>query len=227
MSFDTARRIGADRLNEVLVFLNHIQTLEPSGGFTPAIEVKVMKGLFMVQLYGALEKTLSEAVQVLLREISSLKPVNVDVALPFNVVSMSTKWKSVKDAGYKDVFPRMSDFFRSIESGQFHGIEESLFADYLQNIWAKTIEDIVGALGMTNYVLSTSDRALLNELVDKRNAVAHGRESAAVIGERYQCADLRKKLNDIQFLINGFVDALDQYLKNRDFIQPTKRAHYP
>lgn len=229
MSFDSTRALAAERLNEALVYLNHIQTCEPPPPQPGSLELKIMKGLFIVHLYGALEKITTEALQLLLRKICSIQPKNSDVALPFNVISMSKKWKSVKDSGYKDIFPRMTEFFLSIESQNFHGIEETLFADRLQNIWAKTFEDILGALGMTNgeFRLTASEIALIDELVDKRNAVAHGRESAASVGEKYQCEDLRRKHAHVLVLINNFIEQLDLYFQNRSFIQPALRAHYP
>lgn len=229
MSFDSTRALATERLNEALVYLNHIQTLEPPPPEPSSLELKIMKGLFIVHLYGALEKITTEALQLLLRKICSIQPKNCDVALPFNVISMSKKWKSVKDNGYRDVFPRMTEFFLSIESQNFHGIEETLFADRLQNIWAKTLEDVLGALGISKgeFSLTASEIALVDELVDKRNAVAHGRESAASIGEKYQCKDLRTKHADVLELINNFIDQLDLYFQNRRFIQPALRAHYP
>lgn len=120
----------------------------------------------------------------------------------------------------------MSDFFLALESSDYHGIDESLFSDLMQNIWANTIDEVVGAFGISGFTLAISDRVLIDELVGNRNAIAHGRESASSVGERYRCADLRKRLSDIQILIDTFINRLEAYFEQREFVRPTMQAHY-
>jgi hypothetical protein len=227
MTFASARGIASARLSESLVYLNYISSIEPKPGQPVGQDMKVMKGLFFVLLYGALEKSTAESVQLLLTKIKSLEPRNEHVTLPFNVISMARKWKSIKDKGYKGVFSQMSDFFLALESSDYHGIDESLFSDLMQNVWANTIDEVVGAFGISGFTLAISDRVLIDELVGNRNAIAHGRESAASVGERYQCADLRKKLGDIQSLIDAFIDRLEAYFDQREFVRPAVQALYP
>lgn len=226
MTFASARKIAAERFNESLIYLNYISALEPNPGEPVGQEIKVMKGLFLVQLYGALEKSMTDTVQLLLTSIKSLQPKNADIILPFNVVSMARHWKSIKDTKYKGAFLQMQGFFSALESNSCHDIDETLFSALLMNIWAKTIDEVVGALGISGFTLSVSDRALIDELVDKRNAVAHGRESAASVGEKYRCDELRKRLNDIQTLMTTFIDRLEAYFDKREFLQPLKQASY-
>ena len=226
MTFATARSVTTERFNESLIYLNYISSIEPKPGEPVGQDIKVMKGLFFVHLYGALEKSTTHSVQTLLINIKSVQPKNEDVILPFNVISMARKWKSIKDSGYKCVFTQMKDFFEALESNNFHGIDETLFSTLLQNVWSNTIDEIMGAFGISGFTLTISNRALIDELVDKRNAVAHGRESAASVGERYRCDELRKRLNEIQALTDSFIDRLEMYFVQREFVQPTKLANY-
>lgn len=227
MTFASARGIASVRLNESLVYLNYISSIEPKPGLPVGHDIKVMKGLFFVLLYGALEKSTTESVQLLLTKIKSLEPKNEHVTLPFNVISMARKWKSIKDRGYKGVISQMSDFFMALESPNFHGIDETLFSDLMQNIWANTIDEVVGAFGISGFTLAVADRVLIDELVGNRNAIAHGRESAASVGERYRCDDLRKRLSDIQILIDVFINRLEAYFDQREFVRPTAQVLYP
>lgn len=227
MTFSSARTITAERFNESLIYLNYISALEPKPGEPVGQELKVMKGLFLVHLYGALEKSTTTSVQLLLTSIKSLQPKNADVILPFNVISMARHWKSIKDTRYKGAFLQMREFFSALESNSFHDIDETLFSSLLMNIWANTIDEVVGAFGISGFALTVSDRALINELVDKRNAVAHGRESAASVGEKYRCDELRKRLNSTQVLMTTFIDRLEVYFEQREFLQPIKQASYP
>lgn len=226
MTFAVTRRIAFERLSEVLLYLNHISSLELAVGVPVAQELKIMKGMFFVILYGALEKSTHESVQLLLLKIKGLEPKNNHVIHPFYVVSMARRWKSIKETGYKDVLTQMSGFFTAMESNDYLGMDESLFAAVLQNVWAKTIEEVVVALGVPGFSLPVGDRALIDELVRNRNAVAHGRESASEIGERYRIDDLRRKLNEIQLFIVGFIDRLEVYYEQREFLCPENRILY-
>ncbi len=227
MTLSSARGIASARLSESLIYLNYISSIEPDAGLPVPIDFKVMKGLFFVLLYGALEKSATETVQLLLTQIKSLEPKNDHVTIRFNVISMSRKWKSIKDKGYKGAFAQMTDFFSALESNDYLGIDETLFSDLMQNIWANTIDEVVGAFGMSGFTLTLAERVLLDELVNNRNAIAHGRESAASVGERYRCDELRKRHGDIQTLIDNFIDRLEIYFDTREFVQPAAQAHYP
>lgn len=225
MILQGARDASNLRFNEALVYLVSIGNIEIAG--QPASqELKVLKGLFFVLLYGAVEKSCTETVQLLLSKIKVLGPKNEHVTMPFNVVTMARKWKGIKDSGYGNAFVQMKDFFNGIDSAEVHPFDETLFSATLQNVWAKTIDEVIGALGVTGFTLQISQRALIDELVDKRNAVAHGRESASSVGEKYGCKDLNSKLNDTQALIFQFIDRLELFLNQREFIDPTNRHHY-
>lgn len=238
MIFTGVRQTTTERLNEVLIHLNHISELEPKPAtgvgaensrtlnFVVPPHVNVMKGLFFVQLYGALEKSMSDAVQVLLSKISELKPKNEHIVLHFNVVAMARKWKSIKDSGYDKAFPQMAEFFVAFNSSDYLGIDDTLFSKLLQNVWAKSLDEVSGSLGIPSF-LTKDERIIVDELVEKRNAVAHGRESAATIGQRYRVNDLRKRLQDIQALIIKIIDRLEVYFKDREFLQPASCTLYP
>lgn len=226
MTFESARKITLERFGEVLTFLSHVSSLEPAPGEPVSQDLKIMRGLFFVMLYGAMEKCVTNSTSLLLIKIKTLQPKNEHVILPFNVVSMAKKWKAVKDSGYKQAFIQMTQFFRAIEANECHGIEETIFDSVLQNIWAKTIDEILGALGISAFALSVSDRVLVDELVEKRNAIAHGRESASSVGERYRCDDLRRKLSSAQSLMNSFIDVLESYFDKREFVRPANQALY-
>lgn len=239
MTFANTRQVATERLSEVLLYLNHIGEIEPkpgpgpnAAGVPPKVtvavppHVNIMKGLFFVQLYGALEKSTSDAVQRLLSKIITLQPKNEHVVIQFNVVSMARRWKSIKDSGHAKAFSQMTDFFAAIGSSDYLGIDETLFSALLQNVWANTLDEVSGALGMASF-LSVNERALVNELVENRNAVAHGRESPSAVGQRYRASDLRKRLQEVQLLIFKMIDRFETYFDKREFLQPTQHALYP
>jgi hypothetical protein len=226
MIFESVRDVARERFGEVFIYLQMVSLQEPAGQIaTP--EVKVMRGLFFVLLYGAFEKTVNEAVQLTLTKILALNPRNCDVVHPFNVITMSKKWKAVKDSGYSKAFKQLTDFFSAIESQESYGFDETLFATFLQNIWAASIEEVLQAMGASGFIVSMAQRVVIDEVVESRNAVAHGREAASRIGERPRCADLRSRFDTLQEFTSLFIDHLEAFILTRSFIQTDARPAYP
>jgi hypothetical protein len=71
MSFDDASSESRQRFSEVLLLLNHITAAGPQG-IAPATEIdKAMRGLWLVSLYGAFERSINATVEQSIVEISS------------------------------------------------------------------------------------------------------------------------------------------------------------
>jgi hypothetical protein len=212
--------------NDVLILLNFLKQHEPPVGDPIPLELRMMRGLFFVQLYGTVEAVVLQTMSLLLGSIKALTPTTRDIDHAFYVVALSNNWKRVKDQGYKKIFSQMRNFFDSQQSVTVCEIDETLFSLYLQNISGAAIDELILAIG-ANIPLLLQDRVLLNELVDNRNKVAHGRESSAEVGGRYSITDLQSKLSQVQNFTYGFIAAIESFYDNREFIRPSARAGYP
>ena len=63
----------------------------------------------------------------------------------------------------------------------------------MDNVWAATVQKMFDVFGINRPALyDVKVRQYIDEVVDKRNAVAHGRESAAITGQSYTTRDLQK-----------------------------------
>lgn len=89
-------------------------------------------------------------------------------------------------------------------------LNEILFSRKLQNIWIETIEEIIAAFGMQILTLTPRTRATIDEIVGKRNAVAHGGESASYVGERHR-ANLKAKFQIAQDFMIEVIDNFEDY----------------
>lgn len=227
MSFITVRSNARNRFNEAQVYLNHIISLEPKNPLLPAsLELKIMRGLFQVHLYAALEKTINEIVEQALRDISSRRVKNSHFIIEFNAISLYNKLKSLKDSGHDKFFPKATEIFLGLSDKSTAAISETIFSSALQNVWAKTIEEVINSFGIKGYTIGVSERAVINELVEKRNSVAHGRESASVIGERQRADVLLSKMSIISNFAHATIDLLDNYCINKKFIKASAKRYY-
>lgn len=227
MSFINVRNNTRARFTENQIFLNYITSLEPRviTDIVPA-EVNMMKGLFYVHLYSSLEKSVNELIENTLIHISSKSVQYNHFNLPFHSISLVDKLKSFKASGYSNFFNKAFEIFNEVSSTNVCAINESLFSNNLQNVWTKTIEEICNSFGIKNFSVTPRIKATIDEIVEKRNAVAHGRESAKIVGERFRTDNLRLKMDIIIDFCNYLIDLFETYYTRKDFLKPTAKKHY-
>lgn len=227
MPFRSVKFRTSERFNEVHLFLNFLSNSEPSNPREPVpLEINVMKGLFCVHLYAAFEKSISDAIETVLALISSQNIKNNHLTAPILSVVLQNKIKSLKDSGYSKIFIKSSDIFIDAASSNIIPINETVFANQLQNVKINIIDEIVKTIGMNPINLSAHTRITIDEIVDKRNAVAHGRDSAASVGQRYRMPALREKMKIISAAANEIIDAIEDYYGIKKYIKPNARRHY-
>lgn len=227
MSFTTVRSNTRSRFLENQIFLNYITSLEPRETNVPIpIEVNMMKGLFYVHLYSSLEKSVNELIENTLIHIGSKSVQFNHFNLPFHSISLVNKLKSFKDSGYSNFFNKAFEIFNEISSTNVCVINETLFANDLQNVWTKTIEEICNSFGIKTFSVTPRIKTTIDEIVGKRNAVAHGRESARVVGERFRTDVLRSKMDIIVEFCNYLIDLFENFYTRKDYLKPTAKKHY-
>jgi hypothetical protein len=224
MTFDIVRANSRERFSEVQINLNYIDSIEPTGEASP--EVKILRGLYYVHLYSALEKSLNETIEQVILLIKSKNIKNRHFSTPFNVISLNSKMQSFKQCSYKDYFDKSSDVFESINSEEIFDISNTIFSQNLQNVWFKTIQDTIRSFGASPIQVEPRVKLTIDEVVDKRNAVAHGRETPTVIGERHRVNVLRAKTQEIQIVIEQVISTFEEYIANHDFIKTTYIQEY-
>jgi len=224
MTFDMVRANSRERFSEVQINLNYIESIEPTGEATP--EVKILRGLYYVHLYSALEKALNETIEQTILLIKSKNIKNLHFSTPFNVISLNSKMQRFKQCGYKDYFDKSSEVFESINSEEVFDISNTIFSQNLQNVWFKTIQDTIRSFGATPIQVEPRVKLTIDEVVDKRNAVAHGRETPTVIGERHRVNILRTKTQEIQIVIEQVIVTFEDYIANYEFLKTTYIQEY-
>jgi alpha-galactosidase len=224
MPFSIVRSSSRERFSEVLINLAYIESIEPERE-SPA-EVKILRGLFYVHLYAALEKAVNETIEQVILLIKSDAVQNKHFSTPFNVISLDAKMQSFKQCGYKDYFKKSSEVFNSIDSVQCFEISNTIFSQNLQNVWYKTMLEIIASFGANEIQITPRVRLTIDEIVEKRNAVAHGRETPLVVGERHRCSVLRIKTQEIQLIVEQFISTFEDYITNKGYLKPEHIHHY-
>lgn len=227
MSFEGVRTLSRERLAEVQQLLNHIVSLEPDDATTPhSAEVKILRGFFYVHLYAALEKSINEAVQLTLRLIASHNIPAKHYELSFGSITTRSRLQAFKGCSYKTYNNNAFSIFSCLESIEIMNIDESQFSDVLMNVWTNSILEVFNSFGITGFVVEPRVRTTIDELVENRNKVAHGRESALTVGERHRSRVLRDKFSIVTTLIDSVIDHLETFYNSRAFLKTNERSAY-
>lgn len=217
------------RFAEIHKLLTHIKNLEIS-----AIRDKdsvsgeiatILRGVFFVQLYGAFEYAVSLSLQVLLQEISRVAVPYCGFERLFHAVALDPQFKGISDTGSK--WKKRKVLLERQISNEICALNDAVFQDQLQNIWYETLTDLFGYLCIASKpVPEDRMRGYIDEIVEYRNAVAHGRLSSLEVGRLKTVEDIEKRLDAITLVTNHIINCFDDLLINRKFVASSHRPSY-
>ena len=227
MPYTAVRDTAQAHFGEALGLLNFISESEPNTPLEPTpTHIKTMRGLFYVHLYSCLEKTLTEASRHTIRLVSSRTVKYNHFITPFATVSLYPKLQSFKTCSHSNFHSNSISIFSKLSSTEIATLNDGIFDNNLQNVWTNTILEVMACFGITDFQITPRERTTIDEIVEKRNAVAHGREKASTIGEAQNSIILRQKHDLIKELAERIIDKLENYYTDYDFIKNSVRRHY-
>ena len=179
---EQSKNILREYSTESLIFIQKIKELEDESLRNGVQHVREylnsLKGLVPVYLYGVIEKTLTVAFDEFFAIIKSydLSYNQFSCNLyPFLFTDELTAFKSVSTSKSKNLV-KVANVFQKIH------IDEKILELRLQyinenitNCWSHVLVDIYNIFGI-DLGINRHDQLAIDEIVEKRNAVAHGRE---------------------------------------------------
>lgn len=213
MPFTTARQEAAARFQEVQTFLSSIKAVEQSDTQYSA-ELNMRKGLLLVLLYGAFEYSITRAVTELTILINSRSVEIGHINASLYALALDPQLASCMAVGRDFKWQRRVELFQKQASSDPAIIHDTPFLSQMENVWANVIQKMFTVFGISIPALyDPKVRQYIDEVVDKRNAVAHGRESASKIGQAYTTGRLQNLLEEMsrqmQYIFSAFEDHLD------------------
>lgn len=185
MSFADAAAETRERFTEALALANHLRSIAPQD-LTPLDDIqKTQRGLWLVSLYAAFERGTNAIVEASLSEISSHGTKSIDCTPALHSIIHFPRVQSVKDCGYAKLLDSSIRLFDASLGSTPANVQDNPLADYLQNVDGGTLEWVCTLFGTPAYSITGANRGRISNLRERRNAVAHGRESASKVGERY------------------------------------------
>lgn len=228
MSFRALKSDVHTRFGEVNVLLNHIKIIEDlviPPAPTP-LEYKILKGLFYVHIYACIEFAVNKLVVDTLLLIKSKNISYNHFENKFHTISLHSNLQSVRDCNPKHFLDKSADIFLQIDSTDIATFDETLISKYIQNVWGKTFNQLTKTFGMPNFPITGRTISIFDELVDNRNKIAHGRESAENVGAAPNYTDLKTKYDTVYVAINLYIDHFETYFSSKEYIKLHERAAY-
>jgi len=225
MDFSIERSNVNERMQQVRDFLTFIKTQESED--TPPLDtniVKTLRGLFFVHLYAAFEKSVNEGVEQYLQSVGSLNIKYSDIVNVFLPTALDAKFTSLQSG---ERWQSRVDFSKMLESEEICLINNSVFSMYLQNTKSKVLENIALYIGISNkYFPNERDSHYLDEVVEKRNQVAHGRNTPITIGASGRAVDLEIRIDAVNRILENFFEILEDNFNSLNFVKIENKATY-
>lgn len=227
MSFTSVINNAGSRFNENLQYLNFITSQEPNNPRDSVpIEVNTMKGLFYVHLYASFEKSINELTENTINLIGSKSIKVKHYNESFNTIALVDKLKAFKNCGHKNFFTKAHELMFEMSTFNIHSLNDTTFSNSLQNVWFETIEEIAKCFGISEVPITPRIRTTINELVERRNAVAHGRENASDVGSRFRTDVLRIKMNEIINFTYSLISLYENHYNRKNYIKTGAKRLY-
>lgn len=221
MSFENAQIEIRDRFSESNSLLAFLRANGPAP-LQPASEnFKSLKGLWLVSIYSAVEKSVNSVMESALEVISSHNNKSIDCIPSLHSIFHFGGIQSVRGCGRERIFDKSVSLFETTHSETVMKVIDNPLADSLQNVDATTISWLLGLFGAPNISVPAPSIGRVNALRERRNAVAHGRESASKVGERYTIQELENIYNASDEIITAFFLILSDYCTNQRYLKIT------
>jgi len=183
----------------------------------PAPAPVVSKGLVFVQNYALYEYAVVASLSAALATTKTHGLTLSDVRHELLALILNSELESASASNRHNKWSRHIELFRRtrchepISSGAF----ESTFPTDGSHFRPQQLETIWSLFGIATPIVATPrHRGRIEEMVEHRNAIAHGRESPDAIGRRFSEADIQSRINDTEALCAHVIDTLEIHCSN-------------
>lgn len=219
MSLEAAADEVRERFSEASMVINHLRTIAPAE-LQPIDDLqKSLRGLCLVSIYAAVERSANAIIEAALAELTSHATPSTTYITSLHGLLHYAKLKSLRDCGNDHLFDRSKVLFDAafeIHAGSFL---ENPLADKMQNVDGGTLEWLASLFGASDHACAAASKGRLGNLRERRNAVAHGRESASSVGGRFTIAELANVYDAADLEITRFLTAIRRQCDERLYIR--------
>jgi hypothetical protein len=170
------------------------------------------KGMAFVQMYAAYEYTVNTAVQASIDAIMAHAHAYADLRPSLLAIFLQPQLQSLKACAPKNEWENRLALFEMAYSAKAAVIPNVIVPSngthYRQPQLRLTFK-VMGIKRLPARRIRHLQR--IDEVVEHRNAIAHGRETPGAIGRRYSRKDIRRSMRQVKSVCLLFVDVLQSH----------------
>jgi hypothetical protein len=217
------------RLSEALEILHEIKKEESSRANTALTTsfALSLRGMMLVSLYGVLEYTITTGTQSLINYLSGLQIRRTHLEAPLHSLSLDAQLTSARHVGENKKWETRRAIFLQFASAEPCIIPDTVFGTFTHNVYPATVTEIFECFGIKKAPTSTpQEEHYFKEIKERRNAVAHGRETAQEVGRGYTAQTLEQRHNTTHSIASYFLDCIEEHAADLKFIKQEDRELY-
>lgn len=204
--FDSARKEVALRIVEGRIFLSRAAKV-PRG---ERVAAATCRGFLFVQLYGIYEYAVTRAVQAALDTVKRDFLGHSEIRRSLLALVLDAEFDSAAKAGRERLWERrIALMVAADDDTPALGFRDNVFPGDGSHYRARQLTTVWKILGMGAPILpSVRFVTRIDELVENRNAIAHGRHTPREVGGRYTNGDMKKWIDDTDAIAHYVIDTV-------------------
>lgn len=203
-----------DRFLLIQQILNTLGHIETDSSFPPDVP-RTLKGLVFVQLYAVYEHCVCNAVQAALRSVNRQALSLRELRHELLAMALDDGCKSLSNCGTERMWPVRVMLLGKSRSAEAAEIPENLFPADGSHYRIGQLRTIWTLFGMASP--EVPDNRLIgriDELVELRNGIAHGRLRAEEVGRRFSLNDLQDRFVDTGEICRHVLSELEAHVSD-------------
>ena len=173
---------------------------------------QIARGMSFVHIYAAYEFTVISVMQTSIDEIITHGHLYSDLSPTLLSLFLHPKFQSVEDCSPKNQWSSRFALVREAFSNQQATISNAVFPSDGSHFRYTHLQLIFEVLGIRRPPTRRRRHLYrINEVVDHRNAIAHGRETAESIGRRYSRVDVHNVMKQMRSVCLLLISATEAH----------------
>jgi hypothetical protein len=218
-----ARLAEAREMLRLVKAAEETKTSLPKQNFTST----TLRGMVYISLYAALEYCITQGVQCLLTFVTSSRVRHAHLEYTFNAVALDPELTAIRNIGEKKKWSSRRSLFKKLSADTICDLPDTAFGNFLHNIWPSTIEEIFLCFGIRKPATPTPrEIGYLTEIVEKRNAIAHGRDTAGEVGGSLTIQEMELRMAAVYAECLYFLAIIEEHASDMRFVRSRYRKDY-
>lgn len=200
------RRIASERFTHAIAAMEHI---------SPEIAIQ-LKGFAFIQMYATYEFTVRSSVQATLASLKSSNTPATGVRQETLSLVLDSCWSSAANAGLARLWECRIDLLERVRSAMpADDFQDTLFPTDGSHFRIRQLRTIWRVFGVNAPVVPDLRlQGRIEEIVENRNAVAHGRRTAEDVGRDYSHLDIVERFIDLNNICQHVLVTLETHYNN-------------